>query len=83
MIDNVIDQYSIITPIHIRIIIYLLLKNVQILFNKSLIYHNKLCESELDNIVSKRDELQDLNDNQLGLEVHDIYKEDEKKNNKL
>ena len=40
--------------------------------------HNKLSESEFDNIVSKRDKLQDLNINQLNLQVHDSYKKDEK-----
>ena len=40
--------------------------------------YNKLWESEFDGIVSKRDELQDLNNNQLKLEVHDTYKQDEK-----
>ena len=35
-------------------------------------------ESEFDNIVSKRDKLQDSNINQLKLEVHDSYKKDEK-----
>ena len=35
-------------------------------------------ESEFDNIVSKRDNLQDLSINQLKLEVHDNYKTDEK-----
>ena len=39
----------------------------------------KLWESEFDNIVSKRDKLQDLKINQLKLEVHDIYKKDEKR----
>ena len=39
---------------------------------------NKLWESEFDGIVSKKDKLQDLNINQLKLEVHDTYKEDEK-----
>ena len=38
----------------------------------------KLWESEFDGIVSKRDNLQDLNINQLKLEVHDTYKKDEK-----
>ena len=38
----------------------------------------KLWESEFDGFVSKRDKLQDLNINQLKLEVHDTYKEDEK-----
>ena len=42
------------------------------------ISYNKLWESEFDNIVSKPDELQDLNINQLKLEVHDSYKKDEK-----
>ena len=39
------------------------------------ISYNKLWESELDGIVSKRDKLQDLNINQIKLEVHDTYKE--------
>ena len=42
------------------------------------ICYNKLWESEFDNIVSKRDKLQDLNINQLKLDVHDTYKKDEK-----
>ena len=42
------------------------------------ISYNKLWESEFDGIVSKRDKLQDLNNNQLKLEVHDAYKKDEK-----
>ena len=42
------------------------------------ISYNKLWESELDGIVSKRDKLQDLNINQLKLEVQDTYKKDEK-----
>ena len=42
------------------------------------ISNNKLWESEFDGIVSKRDKLQDLNINQLKLDVHDIYKKDEK-----
>ena len=40
--------------------------------------YNKLWDSEIDGIVSKRDKLQDLNINQLKLEVHDTYKRDEK-----
>ena len=43
------------------------------------ISYNKLWESEFDGIVSKRDKLQDLNINNLKLEVHDTYKEDQKK----
>ena len=39
----------------------------------------KLWESEFDGIVSKRDKLQDLNINQLKLEVHDLFKKDEKR----
>ena len=35
------------------------------------ISYNKVWESEIDNIVSKRDKLQDLNISQLKLEVHD------------
>ena len=42
------------------------------------ISYNKLWESEFDNIVSKRDKLQDVNISQLKLEVHDTYKKDEK-----
>ena len=34
--------------------------------------------SEFDNIVSKRDKVQDLNSHQLKLEVHGSYKKDEK-----
>ena len=33
--------------------------------------YNKLWESELDNIVSKKDRVQDLNINQLKLQVPD------------
>ena len=40
--------------------------------------YNKLWESDLDGIVSKQDELQDLNFNQLKLEVHDTYNKVEK-----
>ena len=36
--------------------------------------YNKLWESEFDNIVSKRDKLQDMNINQLKLEIQDTYK---------
>ena len=42
------------------------------------ISYNKLWESEFDNIVSKRDKLQDLNINNSKLEVLDTYKKDEK-----
>ena len=35
-------------------------------------------KSEFDNIVSKRDKLQDLNVNQLKLEAYDTYKKDRK-----
>ena len=42
------------------------------------ISYNKLWESELDGIVSKRDKLKDLNINQLKPEVLDTYKKDEK-----
>ena len=42
------------------------------------ISHNKLWESECDNIVSKRGKLQDLKINHLKLEVHVSYKRDEK-----
>ena len=42
------------------------------------ISYNKLWESEFDGIVSKRDKLQDLNNNQLKLQEHDTYKKDQK-----
>ena len=42
------------------------------------IFYNNLWESEFDNIVSKRDTLQDLKTNQLKLEVHDRNNKDEK-----
>ena len=42
------------------------------------ISYNKLWESEFDNIVSRRDKLQDANISQLKLEVYDTYKKDEK-----
>ena len=42
------------------------------------ISYNKLWESGFEGIISKRDKLQDLIINQLKLEVHDIYKKDEK-----
>ena len=42
------------------------------------ISYNKQWESEFNGFVSKRDKLQDLNDNQLKLEVHDTYQKDEK-----
>ena len=40
--------------------------------------YNKLREREFDNSVSKTDKLQDMNINQLKLEIHDIYKKDER-----
>ena len=45
------------------------------------ISYNKFCGSEFENIVSKSDELQDLNFNQLKLEVHYTYKKDQKNKN--
>ena len=39
---------------------------------------NKLWESELDNIVSKKNKVQDMKINQLKLEVHGTYKKNEK-----
>ena len=42
------------------------------------ISYNKFWESEFDNIVSKRDKLQDMNNNQLKLKIHDTYGKDEK-----
>ena len=43
----------------------------------------KLGESELDNIVSKENKIQDMKINQLKLEVCDTYKKNEKNSNKL
>ena len=37
----------------------------------------KLWETEFDNIVSKRDKLQDMNINQVKLQVYDTFKKDE------
>ena len=42
------------------------------------ISYNKVCGSEFDGIVSKRDKLQYSNINQLKLEVHDSYKKEER-----
>ena len=42
------------------------------------ISYNVLSENGLDNIVSKKDNMQDINLNQLKLEVHDTYKTNEK-----
>ena len=42
------------------------------------ISYNKLWESEFDNVVSKKDKVQDMKINQLKLQVHDRYKKDEK-----
>ena len=39
--------------------------------------YKKLWETEFDNIVSKRDKLQDMNINQVKLQVYDTYKKDE------
>ena len=44
----------------------------------ALISCNKLWEYEINGIVSRRKELQDLKTNQLKLEVHDTYKKVEK-----
>ena len=42
------------------------------------ISYNKAWESELDNNISKRDKLQDLNNNQLKFKLNDTYEKDEK-----
>ena len=34
--------------------------------------YKQLCESEFDNIVSKKDKVEEINFNQLKLEVNDI-----------
>ena len=41
-------------------------------------YYFKFWESDYDNIVSKKDKVQDLNINQIKLQVHDTYNKDEK-----
>ena len=40
--------------------------------------YTKVLEIEFDNIVSKRDKLQDMNINQLKLEIHDTFEKDGK-----
>ena len=42
--------------------------------------YNNLWESEFDNIIFKRDKLQNFKINQLKLQVHDTFKKDEKNN---
>ena len=42
------------------------------------ISYNEWWENQFNNLVSKNDKLQDMNNNQLKLEVHDRYKKDEK-----
>ena len=44
----------------------------------SYISYNKLSENEFDNIVSKRDKLQELTIKKLKFEVPDSYRKDEK-----
>ena len=43
------------------------------------ISYKKLWESEFDNIVSKKDKVQDLNLNQLKLQTHNTYKKEGRK----
>ena len=43
------------------------------------ISYNNLWGLEFDNIVSKKDKVQDIIFNHLKLEVHDTYKKDEKR----
>ena len=38
------------------------------------ISYNKLWESEFDNIIRKKDKIQDMNINQLKLQVYETYK---------
>ena len=42
--------------------------------------YNKLWKSEFDNIVSKKDDVQCSSNNQINLQVHGSYKNDEKNN---
>ena len=45
--------------------------------------YKKVGESELDNIVSEKDKIEDIKIKQLQLEVHDTYEKDEKITTKL
>ena len=47
------------------------------------ISYNKLWESEFDNIVSKKDKIQDINFIQIKLELHDTFRKEEKKTTNL
>ena len=47
------------------------------------IFYNKTWESKFDNVLSNRDNFQDMNTNKSKLEVHDTYKKKIKKNNNL
>ena len=42
------------------------------------ISYNKIWENDFDNIVSKKDKVQDMNINHSKLEVHDTYRKGEK-----
>ena len=42
------------------------------------ISYNKLWESDFDNVLMKREKLQDLNIKKLKLKVNDVYEKDEK-----
>ena len=61
-----------------KLIISRMRKQINKQYQTAYISYKKLWESEFDNIVSKKDKVQDLNINQLKLEVHDSYKKDEK-----
>ena len=52
-------------------------------YQMAYISYNKLWESEFDNIVSKKDKRQDLNNNQLKLEVQESYGKHKKSNKPL
>ena len=47
-------------------------------YERAYITYNKAWESEFDNIVSRKDKVQDLYINQLKIQTHDSYKKDER-----
>ena len=65
---------------NIFLFVYHFLYTTPFIFVKNLVYnsYNKRWESEFDNIVSKKDEIKDLNLNQLKLEVRATYKKTRK-----
>ena len=48
-------------------------KQMENILKMAYISYNKLCENEFDNVVSKKDKVQDINISQTKLEVHVTY----------